>query len=218
MTESITPGKWHWHDTFGRKNGTGEPIRATDMHPAKVGNVSPFSFAVSDEHGFVIAHCTGSLVTMSSERSEANARAISALPDMIAALQECVRVYREHRDQQPTGHLWPDPNHIHAARQALKAAGFDTEEPRPRAPLSDHEGPARSLVIHTSKGDMIEVLPDERPELFGAWGEWARLQDEGRASQTDWANLLYAADRYLSSLPTGEIGQDETAVDVRAIR
>ena len=54
--------------------------------------------------------------------SEANARLIAAAPDLLEAMQACVRSYEEHRDQQPTGHLWPDPNHIFQARNAIAKA------------------------------------------------------------------------------------------------
>jgi hypothetical protein len=47
---------------------------------------------------------------------------ISALPELLKALSDCVDAYVEHRDGQPTGHLWPDPNHIHDARRALALA------------------------------------------------------------------------------------------------
>ena len=47
------------------------------------------------------------------------ARAIGALPTLIAVLKETISVYEVHRDNQPTGHLWPDPNYIYHARQAL---------------------------------------------------------------------------------------------------
>ncbi len=40
---------------------------------------------------------------------------------LVIALNECVSAYEQHRDNQPTGHLWPDPNHIFNARAALAA-------------------------------------------------------------------------------------------------
>ena len=40
---------------------------------------------------------------------------------LLIALNECVSAYEQHRDNQPTGHLWPDPNHIFHARTALAA-------------------------------------------------------------------------------------------------
>lgn len=92
------------------------------------------------------------------------------------------------------------------------------EAPLQRAPLSDHEGPARSLVIRTSKGDDIEVLPEEAPGLFDEWAEWAEAQEKAVATAEDWTKVLGAADGYLSSLPLGSTGMDETAEDVRAIR
>lgn len=47
------------------------------------------------------------------------ANAIAALPDLIKALKESITVYETHRDNHPTGHLWPDPNHIFHAKNAL---------------------------------------------------------------------------------------------------
>ena len=52
-----------------------------------MGSLSRFSFAVSDNTGLCVAHCTNALVTMSTERSEANARLIAAAPDLLAALE-----------------------------------------------------------------------------------------------------------------------------------
>ena len=48
-----------------------------------------------------------------------NARLIAAAPDLLAALEGCVKSYEEFRDGQPTGHLWPDPAHIYHARHAI---------------------------------------------------------------------------------------------------
>lgn len=54
----------------------------------------------------------------------ANARLIAAAPELLSSLRECVYAYESHRDNQPTGHLWPDPNHIFHARAAVaKATG-----------------------------------------------------------------------------------------------
>ena len=90
MKTQHTPGKWHWHDAAGRKDGKGEPTgigRGLTGDEPKPGNLSRFSYAISDEQGFCVAHCTGPLVTMSSERSEAHARLIAAAPDLLAALE-----------------------------------------------------------------------------------------------------------------------------------
>ena len=38
---------------------------------------------------------------------------------LLAALHECISAYEQHRDNQPTGHLWPDPNHIFNSRAAV---------------------------------------------------------------------------------------------------
>lgn len=83
-----TPGRWNWHDAFGRLNGKGEPMgmgKGITGDEPKVGSLSRFAFAISDEHGFVIAHCTNALITMSSERSEANARLIAQSPPLLEA-------------------------------------------------------------------------------------------------------------------------------------
>ena len=84
-----TPAPWNWHDSAGRKNGEGKPIgtgRGITGDVPEMGNLSRFSFAVSDNTGLCVAHCTNALVTMSTERSEANARLIAAAPDLLAAL------------------------------------------------------------------------------------------------------------------------------------
>jgi hypothetical protein len=82
------PERWHWHDRFGRKDGVGEPIPFNALREGpKMGNCSPFSYAVSDDNGFVIAHCSGPLITMSSERSEGNARMVAASLQMLKALK-----------------------------------------------------------------------------------------------------------------------------------
>lgn len=53
---------------------------------------------------------------------EANAKLICAAPELLAALEMCVKCYEEIRDAQPTGNLWPDPTHIFHAREAIKKA------------------------------------------------------------------------------------------------
>ncbi len=35
----------------------------------------------------------------------------------IDTLKACIVAYEQHRDNQETGHYWPDPNHIHEARR-----------------------------------------------------------------------------------------------------
>ena len=87
------PRPWHWHDAFGRQDGTGTPLRTPD---APRGQLSRFSYAVSDAKGFVVAHCTNALVTMSSERSEAHAKLLASAPDLLASLEELSEWMRSH--------------------------------------------------------------------------------------------------------------------------
>lgn len=89
-TPAHTPAPWNWHDSSGRKNGKGEPIgigRSITGDEPPLGSLSRFSFAVSDNAGFCVAHCTNALVTMSTATSEANARLIAAAPELLAALE-----------------------------------------------------------------------------------------------------------------------------------
>jgi hypothetical protein len=112
-----TPGNWNWHDAFGRVNGKGEPtgigIGITGDAP-KVGSCSRFSFAVTDDEGFVVAHCTNALITMSSDRSEANARLMAAAPALLSALRMVL-------DETNAG-MW-DCLPIDLARDAIERAG-----------------------------------------------------------------------------------------------
>ena len=59
--------------------------------PMPVGQCSHFSFAVEDNQGFVVARCSNALVTMSSERSEANARLIASSPELLSACEAALR-------------------------------------------------------------------------------------------------------------------------------
>lgn len=77
--------------------------------------------------GFEVVGTDGLIAMMShhpnrQKEAEANAYAISANRELLAALIECVRIYEVHRDAQPTGHLWPDPNYIFNARAAIAKA------------------------------------------------------------------------------------------------
>lgn len=47
------------------------------------------------------------------------AHALGDVEELLKIVAECVVVYEQHRDNQPTGHLWPDPNHIYYARAAV---------------------------------------------------------------------------------------------------
>lgn len=98
ILDTPTPEPWHWYDAFGRKDGKGEPRGIgkgiTGDEPA-VGNCSRFSYAITDDQDFCIAHCTGALVTMSSERSEANAKLMHAAPGMLAVCEWIAAVLPE---------------------------------------------------------------------------------------------------------------------------
>ncbi len=71
----------------------------------------------------------------------ADARLIAAAPEMLECLKECLRIYEEARNAQPTGHLWPDPNHILHARRAIAAAEGDEQEQDKRAELDPATDP-----------------------------------------------------------------------------
>ena len=94
---TFTPGPWKAADRWGN---FGDHNRHEADAP--VGQVSRFSYAVADSDGLCVAHCTGPLVTMSGERSEANARLIAAAPDMYAALaalfEHCAMVHNRWGD------------------------------------------------------------------------------------------------------------------------
>jgi len=81
-----------------------------EWHKSKIGN--PYDqwmiYRVSD----------GETIVTSCEGIEV-ATLIEAAPKLLASLQECIRAYEQHRDAQPTGHLWPSPNHIHNARRVI---------------------------------------------------------------------------------------------------
>lgn len=90
MSAQHTPGSWHWYDRFGRKNGVGPTMPGKNMlgEDPPVGQCSHNSFVVADEQGFVVARCSNALVTMESERSEANARLIASAPAVADVLRQ----------------------------------------------------------------------------------------------------------------------------------
>jgi hypothetical protein len=92
-----TPSPWKSSDRCGN---FGDYNRHENNAPN--GQVSRHSYSVVDEEGFVVAHCTNPLVTMSSERSEANARLISAAPDLLSALERLLKISQEELDQSAT--------------------------------------------------------------------------------------------------------------------
>ena len=80
METKHTPGPWQWWDRFGREAGTGKTHPGKNMlgEDSPIGQCSHNSFVVSDSSSFIVARCSNALVTMDSERSEANARLIAA--------------------------------------------------------------------------------------------------------------------------------------------
>lgn len=98
-TTNITPGTWYV-----------SVINALNR---------PMVRAKNDGH--VVADC-GGIAARTPEEAAANAQLVAAAPMLLAALRECVAAYEQHRDQQPTGKNWPDPNHIFHAREAIRKA------------------------------------------------------------------------------------------------
>jgi hypothetical protein len=99
-----TPAPWKSSDRWGN---FGDYNRHENYAPN--GQVSRHSYSVVDEEGFVVAHCTNPLVTMSSERSEANARLISAAPDLLSALENLMaRCVKDAEHYAPDGNeaIW----------------------------------------------------------------------------------------------------------------
>ena len=99
-------------------------------------------YEVSDLNGQRVAEVEGASKGQGHQHprppvreADVNARLIAASPSLLAACKECVAVYEETRDNHPTGHLWPDPNHIVHARDAIaKATVCTAPEPQPKAP------------------------------------------------------------------------------------
>ena len=103
-TACHTPGPWRIAQPTGA--GTARFIWRNDEGPDFAGETNTnYRMIARDVH------------------SEANASLIAAAPDLLAALAGCVKAYEETRDGEPTGHLWPDPNHIFYARAAIAKAG-----------------------------------------------------------------------------------------------
>lgn len=101
MTLNIAPTPWH---TGGRNNLI---VYSADGWP--VANASVFH------------HRHQGL-----ETAQSHAALIAEAPAMVEVLQACIEAYEMHRDGQPTGHLWPDPNQIFRARCLLKRLGVST--------------------------------------------------------------------------------------------
>jgi hypothetical protein len=74
------------------------------------------------DHRYIIDEASRFIASMDNEATDEEWALAVASPELLAALTECVTAYETHRDGQPTGHLWPDPNHIHAARAVIAIA------------------------------------------------------------------------------------------------
>lgn len=112
MSSSTDPlGPLHWHDSFGRKDGVSDvPLNGVADPP--VGQCNRFSYAVSDDRGFVVAHCSNPLVTMSATRSVAYARLFAAAPDLLAACTAVLESLERNLDAQ----------YLPETREVLRAA------------------------------------------------------------------------------------------------
>jgi hypothetical protein len=89
-----------------------------------VDTLTPGPWEIEHPYGEPGTYISGPLTELVARvyTNDADARLIAQAPAMFAALCECITVYEQHRDAQPTGHLWPDPNHIYHARAAVTAA------------------------------------------------------------------------------------------------
>ena len=75
---------------------------------APIGQASRFSYSVRDGQGFIVAHCTNPLITMSSDRSEANARLIAAAPELLSALTKMHHFLARIEGYLQENDLWDD--------------------------------------------------------------------------------------------------------------
>lgn len=106
METKYTPGPWR-QDSLG-----GTSIWAEPRGGACIADCEADSFS-------------GRAKSRPLDERVANARLISAAPELLKALEDCITAYEQHRDGQPTGHLWNDPNHIFYARAAIAKATGD---------------------------------------------------------------------------------------------
>lgn len=110
-----TPGPWTAADRFGNFGDHNRSER-----DAPTGQISRFSYSVRDTEGFIVAHCTNPLVTMQSERSEANARLIAEAPNLLAA---CIEAVEQITDHIEAADLADDDDHpLAGLREQLRAA------------------------------------------------------------------------------------------------
>lgn len=73
------------------------------------------------ERGNVVVGQVGKINAQTPEDTRI-ARLFIASEEMLAALKDCVAVYDEKRNAEPTGKFWPDPVHIFNARLAIEKA------------------------------------------------------------------------------------------------
>lgn len=112
-----TPGPWKSSDRCGN---FGDYNRCEKNSPN--GQVSRHSYSVADKEGFIVAHCTNPLVTMSSDRSEANARLISAAPELLSALEGCAAFFESIIGITDCGDLQEDDTPLFEVRAAIAKA------------------------------------------------------------------------------------------------
>lgn len=109
------PWKWHW---FGR-------------HMALVGAHSDLPIVIdTPPRGGMRIRENGLMrpATPDDATHHPDMRLIVQSPQMFNILRECIQAYENHRDAQPTGHLWPDPNHIHHARRIISEVEGASDE------------------------------------------------------------------------------------------
>ena len=76
--------------------------------------------STGNHQGLIVDEATGKNIAVTYDKQ--HAPLVAAAPQLLTRLQELVTAYEEYRDQRPTGHLWPDPNVIYHAKQAIAEA------------------------------------------------------------------------------------------------
>ena len=175
---SISPTPWTPHDRWGRPNGKGDPVIKDALGEGPLmGQCSPFAYVVSDADGFVVAHCTNGLVTMSSDRSEDNAWLMAAAPELAEACQAAL--------DMPDGVHVSEWNQVRdQLRAALaKIARDATTDATTDAPTDmDTEGDYWSEDSDYPLRDWRHEVADDNTRL-GYW-EWVRDRKEEHAEQS----------------------------------